>query len=144
MKQEQNKYLLFYLWSRSTGPFSVFWFNSGYHYDGTVFLILSFTGGLLGTTTSPQQQNTANSKDLCEVWKNNTVFLIFLGDFSGSGWKKKLHKRRLLWSIYSRLPVTRSNFHIPSNRFLYDFTLDNSNSRQLELCSVSLEGSNYR
>ena len=110
----------------------------------TVFLILSVIGGSLGTPTSPQQQNTANSKDLCEVWKNNTVFLIFLADFSGSEWKKTLHKKRLLWSIYSRLPVTRSNFHFPSNRFLYNVTLDNSNSRQLELCSVSLEGSNYR
>ena len=127
-----------------------------------VFLILSFTGGSLGTTTSPQQQNAANSKDLCEVWKNNTVFLTFLADFSGSEWKKKtkqkkktLHKKSLLRSIYGRLPVTRtlyisnlpltqSNFHFPSNCFVYNFTLDNSNSQQLELFSVSLEGSNYR
>ena len=40
--------------------------------------------------------------------------------------------------VYSRLPVTRTlynsnlpltriNFHFPSDRFLYDFTLDNSN-----------------
>ena len=114
-----------------------------------VFLILSCTGGSLGTTTSPQQQNAANSKDLCEVWKNNTVFLTFLADFSASEGKKKkkkkkLHKKSLLRSIYSRLPVTRtlyisnlpltqSNFHFPSNRFLYNFTLDNSNSQQLEL-----------
>ena len=32
-----------------------------------VLLILSFTGGSQGTTTLPQQQNTANLKDLCEV-----------------------------------------------------------------------------
>ncbi|CAH3152265.1 unnamed protein product [Porites lobata] len=31
-----------------------------------VLLILCFSGGSLGTTTSPQQQNTAKLKDLCE------------------------------------------------------------------------------
>ncbi|CAH3152327.1 unnamed protein product [Porites lobata] len=31
-----------------------------------VFLVFSFSSGSLGTTTSPQQQNTANLKDLCE------------------------------------------------------------------------------
>ncbi|KAM7433708.1 Collagen triple helix repeat-containing protein 1 [Porites harrisoni] len=31
-----------------------------------VFLILCFSGGSLGTTTSPPQQNTANLKDLCQ------------------------------------------------------------------------------
>ena len=31
------------------------------------FMILSFSGCSLGTTTSPQQQTTANLKDLCEV-----------------------------------------------------------------------------
>ena len=56
---------------------------------------------------------------------------------------------------YSRLPVTqslynsillltRSNFHyFPSDCSLYNLTLDNSNSRQLERSSISLEGSNY-
>ena len=29
----------------------------------------------------------------------------------------------------SNLPLTRSNFHFPSEHFLYNFTLDNSNSR---------------
>ena len=29
----------------------------------------------------------------------------------------------------SNLPLTRSNFHFPSGHFLYNFTLDNSNSR---------------
>ena len=29
----------------------------------------------------------------------------------------------------SNLPLTRSNLHFPSDRFLYNFTLDNSNSR---------------
>ena len=77
-------------------------------------------------------------------------FLTFLADFSGSeGKKKHCIKKGLLRSIYSRLPVTRtlyipnlpltqSNFHFPSNSFLYNFTLDNSNSQQLELFSVSL------
>ena len=32
-----------------------------------VFLILSFFGGSLGTTTSPQQQNASKLKDLCQV-----------------------------------------------------------------------------
>ena len=39
-----------------------------------VLLILCISGGSLGTTTSPQQQNTANLKDLCEVWNNLSVF----------------------------------------------------------------------
>ena len=39
----------------------------------------------------------------------------------------------------SNLPLTRSNFHFPSDRFLYNFTLDNSNC-----FFISLEGSNYR
>ena len=107
-----------------------------------VFLILSCTGGSLGTTTSPQQQNTANSKDLCKVWKNNTVFFwhFWLISRVVREKKKTLHKKSLLRSIYSRLPVTRtlyipnlpltqSNFHFPSNSFLYNFTLDNSNSQ---------------
>ena len=34
---------------------------------------------------------------------------------------------RTLYSL--NLPLTRSNFHFPSDRFLYNFTLDNSNSR---------------
>ena len=36
-----------------------------------VLLILCFSGGSLGTTTSPQQQNTAKLKDLCEVRREN-------------------------------------------------------------------------
>ena len=40
----------------------------------------------------------------------------------------------------SNLPLTRSNFHFPSDHFLYNFTLDNSNF----LLMISLEGSNYR
>ena len=36
-----------------------------------VFLILCISGGSLGTTTSPQQQNTAKLKDLCEVRREN-------------------------------------------------------------------------
>ena len=44
----------------------------------------------------------------------------------------------------SNLPLTQSNCHFPSDLFEYNFTLDNSNSRQLKLFSFSLEGSNYR
>ena len=36
-----------------------------------VLLIICFSGGSLGTTTSPQQQNTAKLKDLCEVRREN-------------------------------------------------------------------------
>ena len=38
-----------------------------------VLLILCFSGGSLGTTTSPQQQNTAKLKDLCEVRREKTI-----------------------------------------------------------------------
>ena len=44
-----------------------------------VLLILCFSGGSQGTTTSPQQQNTANVKDLCEVWNNYSVFADIFG-----------------------------------------------------------------
>ena len=36
-----------------------------------VLLIRCILGGSLGTTTSPQQQNTAKLKDLCEVRREN-------------------------------------------------------------------------
>ena len=60
----------------------------------------------------------------------------------------------MVWT-YSRLPVTRtlynwnlpltrSNFQFLSDHFPHSFTLDNSNSRKLELFSISLEGSRYR
>ena len=52
-----------------------------------VLLILCIPGGSLGTTTSPQQQNTANLKDLCKVLNNYLFLLTFLGHFSGSQWK---------------------------------------------------------
>ena len=35
--------------------------------DFAVFLIICISGGSLGTTTSPQQQNTATLQDLCKV-----------------------------------------------------------------------------
>ena len=45
---------------------AVFSFNS--HRHGSVFrCFLSFFGGSLGTTTSPQQQNATELKDLCQV-----------------------------------------------------------------------------
>ena len=38
------------------------------------------------------------------------------------------------WTLYnSSLPLTRSNFHSPSDHFLYNFTLDNWNSRWFDL-----------
>ena len=38
-------------WARSTGPFSLFWFNSPHHYDGSVFRCFVdslFFGGITG------------------------------------------------------------------------------------------------
>jgi len=35
----------------------------------TVLLVFSGTGASLETTTSPQQQNSGDTKDLCEVQK---------------------------------------------------------------------------
>ena len=58
-----------------------------------VLLILCISGGSLGTTTSPQQQNTARLKDLCEVWNNMLFLLTFLGHFSDSRWKSIAQKR---------------------------------------------------
>ena len=44
----------------------------------------------------------------------------------------------------SNLPQTRSKFNFPSGHFLTNFTLDNSNSQQLERFPISLEGSSCR
>ena len=44
----------------------------------------------------------------------------------------------------SNLPLTRSNFQFLSDHFPHNFTLDNSNSRKLELFFISLEGSSFR
>ena len=44
-----------------------------------VFLVFSFYGGSLETTTSPQQQNTAKLKDLCEVLSNYSVLADIFG-----------------------------------------------------------------
>ena len=67
-----------------------------------VFLILSFTGGSQGTTTLPQQQNTANLKDLCEVWNTYFVFADISDHFSGSGWKNIALKRFATKYIHSQ------------------------------------------
>ena len=49
------------------------------------------------------------------------------------------------WTLYnSNLPLTKSNFQFLSDHFPQNFTLDNSNSRKLDLFSISLEGSSYR
>ena len=61
-------------------------------------------------------------------------------DLSVDGMQLTKVERERVLGVYSRLPVTRtlhnsnlpltrSNFHFPSDRFLYNFTLDNSNSR---------------
>ena len=48
-------------------------------------------------------------------------------------WSCKYSQLRLPRTLCnSNLPLTRSNFHFPSDHFLYNFT------------SISLEGSNYR
>ena len=44
-----------------------------------VLLILCISGESLGTTTLPQQQNTANLKDLCEVWNNYSALADIFG-----------------------------------------------------------------
>ena len=41
-----------------------------------VFLILCISDGSLGTTTSPQQQKSAEMKDLCEVRNNYPVLAL--------------------------------------------------------------------
>ena len=46
-----------------------------------VFLILCISGGSLGTTTSPQQQNTAKLKDLFHVNHKTLPFLAVLSWF---------------------------------------------------------------
>ena len=52
-----------------------------------VFLVFSLSGGSLGTTTSPQQQNTSKLKDLCEVWNNYSVLAdIFVFWVVKNGW----------------------------------------------------------
>ena len=45
-----------------------------------VFLIICISGGSLGTTTSPQQQNTAALQDLCKV--RNDYFYTKVDHFS--------------------------------------------------------------
>ena len=79
----------------------------------------------------------ARKRYCCET-KQSQFLLVLL-----CCWKSKLVIANLecfRLEVYSRLPVirtlynsnlplTRSNFHFPSGRFLYNFTLDNSNSR---------------
>ena len=57
-----------------------------------VFLVFSFSGGSLGTTTSPQQQNTANLKDLCEVWNNYSVLADIFGSPAVGGQENCIKK----------------------------------------------------
>ena len=63
-----------------------------------VFLAFSFSGGSLGTTTSPQQQNTAKLKDLCEVWNDYSVLAdIFVSRAVGG---KKNHIKKVCNGVY--------------------------------------------
>ena len=64
-----------------------------------VLLILCISGGSLGTTTSPQQQNTANLKDLCEVWNNLSVFAYIFGSLFGQRVKKHCLKK-VCYEVY--------------------------------------------
>ena len=50
-----------------------------------VLLILCISGGSLGTTTSPQQQNTANEKTYARYETIYLFLLTFLGHFLDSG-----------------------------------------------------------
>ena len=43
----------------------------------TIFLIICISGSSLGTTTSPQQQNTATLQDLCKV-RNDYFTKLFI------------------------------------------------------------------
>ena len=106
MKQEKtNTVYYFNWWARSTGLFSVSWFNSPHHFNGTVFRCFPdslFYWRITGTTTLPQQQNTANLKDLCEVWNTYFVFADISDHFSGSGWKNIALKRFATKYIHSQ------------------------------------------
>ena len=65
-----------------------------------VFLVFSFSGGSLGTTTSPQQQNTAKLKDLCEVRNNYSVLADIFGSWAVGGKENRIKKglhRSLYW-----------------------------------------------
>ena len=64
-----------------------------------VLLILRISGGSLGTTTSPQQQNTAKLKDLCEVWNNLFVFAYIFGSLFGQ-WVKKHCIKKVCYEVY--------------------------------------------
>ena len=46
-----------------------------------VLLILCISGGSLGTTTSPQQQNTEKVEDLCEVKKYMKIKATYFSTF---------------------------------------------------------------
>ena len=65
-----------------------------------VLLILCIPGWSLGTTTSPQQQNTANLKDLCEVLNNYVVFADISGSFLGK-WMKKHCMKKVCCEVYT-------------------------------------------
>ena len=58
-----------------------------------VLLILCISGASMGANTSPQQQNTANLKDLCEVWNNYFVFADISGLFLGQCVRKHCMKK---------------------------------------------------
>ena len=64
-----------------------------------VLLRLCISGGSLGTTTSPQQQNTAKLKDLCDVWNNLSVFAYIFGSLFGQ-WVNKHCIKKVCYEVY--------------------------------------------
>ena len=69
---------------------AVFWLSSNNDSVFAVFLVFSLSGGSLGTTTSPQQQDTAKLKDLCEVWNSYSVLADIFGSRAVGGKKKRI------------------------------------------------------
>ena len=63
-----------------------------------VFLVFSFSGGSLGTTTSPQQQDTAKLKDLCEVRNDYSVLADIFGYRTVDG--KEIRIKKVCTGVY--------------------------------------------
>ena len=64
------------------------------------------------------------------VLVNSTSRKLILPYFESPAIQSTPGNSNSLYRLYnSNLSLTRSNFHFPSDHFLYNFTLDNSNSR---------------
>ena len=92
-----------------------------------VFLIICISGGSLGTTTSPQQQNTATLQDLCKV--RNDYFTKVV-----NFWKLRLRTPRTTAPVF----CTAHGHHINASFGLdncshsvpYNYALYNYHSRK--------------